>query len=122
MAKKILVVDDELQIRRLVKELLEDEGFKVDETDNGMGTLAILKKKSFDLILLDFFMPEMSGREVAERIRKNPKTKSAKLAFMTVAEFGPEGETMLKKLRILDYIKKPFDNEDFLKRVKKLVK
>jgi len=119
--KQILVVDDNEDIRTLVRTLLEGEGYKVAEAKGGEETLKTLKKKKFDLVLIDFFMAGMSGRELAERIRQDPKIKNTKFAFLTVAEFTKSGKKELKKLGSLDYIKKLVDNEDFKKRVKKIV-
>jgi len=66
-------------------------------------------------------MPGMSGREVCEKIRENPETKDLKVAFLTVAKFSETGKDVLKKMNVLDYITKPFENEDLVERVKKLV-
>jgi len=121
MAKKVLVVDDEENIRLVVKALLEGWGYEVSMAKGGKECLAKLKKKKFDLVLMDFFMPIMSGREVVERIRENPKLKNTKIAFLTVADFRPIGVRELEKLKCLDYIKKPFDNEDLKKRIKKII-
>jgi len=67
-------------------------------------------------------MPIMTGRDLAEKIRKNKKTKRQKFAFLTIARFRKKGEEELKRLGSLDYIKKPFDNDDFIKRIKKILK
>ncbi len=119
MAKKILVVDDEKDTRDAIKGLLEDHGYQASTAKDGKEALTLLKKKRFDLTLIDFFMPGMSGRDLAEAIRKSPKIKTAKIAFLTIARFAEKGEEELKRLGSLDYIKKPIDNEDFLKRIKK---
>jgi CheY-like chemotaxis protein len=121
MAKKIMTVDDEENILMLVKELLEEEGYNVKTASSGKEALAKLRKEKFDLVLLDFFMPEMSGRDVAEEIRKDKKLKNLKLAFLTVAQYGKHGMDELKRLKVLDYIQKPFDNDDLKARVKKIV-
>lgn len=123
MAKKILVVDDEKDARTLIRTLLEEESYLVTEAKDGKEGLAKLKKKTFDLVLIDFFMPEMSGRELAERIKRNSKTKNTKFAFLTVAQFSEKGKKELEKMGSLDYIKKPIENiENFKKRIKKIVK
>ena len=122
MGKKILVVDDEEDITALVKTLLEDEGYKVNAAKNGEEGLTKLKKDKFDLVLIDMFMPGISGREMCERMRKDPKIKDTKCAFLTVAQFGPEGEKEIQKLGCLDYIKKPVENNDFKKRIKNILK
>jgi DNA-binding response OmpR family regulator len=122
MAKKIMVVDDEESLLELVKAILEQENFELVTAIDGKECLEKLKTIKPDLILLDMMMPGMSGREVCERIRKDPKTKSLKVAFLTVAKFSETGKDVLKNMKVLDYITKPFDNQDLVKRVKKMVK
>lgn len=121
MKKKIMVVDDEENLLELVKVILEQEGFDVIPVPNGQECLEKLKVIKPDLILMDMMMPNMSGRETTEKIRANPKTKNLKIIFLTVARFSEIGKDVLKKMNVLDYITKPFDNEDLVKRVKKLV-
>ena len=120
--KKIMVVDDEENLIILVKALLEDAGYEVITANNGEECLDKLKRVKPDLILLDMMMPGMSGREVCEKIREKPKTKNIKVAFLTVARFSETGVEVLKKMGVMDYITKPFDNDDLLARVKKLLK
>ena len=119
MAKKIMVVDDEESLRELVKVILEQEGFKVITAKSGQECLDKLKEVKPDLILLDMMMPGMSGRETCERIRENPETKDLRVVFLTVARFSEVGKDILSKMNVLDYITKPFDNEDLVKRVKR---
>jgi len=119
--KKIMTVDDEENLIELVKAILETEGYEVIAASNGKECLEKLKTDKPDLILLDMMMPGMSGRETCEMIRKNPKTKNLKVAFVTVARFSEVGKDILKKLNAVDYITKPFDNKDLVKRVKKAV-
>jgi two-component system alkaline phosphatase synthesis response regulator PhoP len=119
--KKIMVVDDEENLVELVKAILEVEGYDIITASNGSECLEKLKAAKPDLLLLDMMMPGMSGRETCERIRKDPKTKGLKVAFLTVARFSEVGKDILKKLNAVDYITKPFDNKDLVKRVKKAV-
>lgn len=121
MAKKVMVVDDEPDLCETVKLLLEGKGFEAVTVQSGAEALKKLKKEPVDLVLIDFFMPEMTGRVLADEIRADPKLKDLKLAFLTVALFGEVGQADLKKLGILDYIQKPFDNEDLVRRVKRMV-
>ena len=120
MAKKILVVDDEEDVRIIVKKLLEEEGYKISTAKDGAECLNLLRKQKFDLVLIDFLMPSMSGRELARRIRKDSSIKNTKFAFLTIVQFGKEGIRELKKLGSLDYIKKPFDNNELKARIKKI--
>ncbi|MFH0978166.1 MAG: response regulator [Candidatus Woesearchaeota archaeon] len=118
--KKIMIVDDEEHIVELVKAVLEGNGFDVITAGSGPEALEKLKKTKPDAILLDMMMPGMSGRETCEKIRANPKTKKLKVAFVTVARFSEVGKEVLNKMHVLDYITKPFDNDDLVARVKKL--
>ena len=117
--KRIMVVDDEESVLELLKAVLENDGYTVLTASDGEECLEKLKKTKPDLVLLDMMMPGMSGREVCERIRKDPKTKNLKIIFVTVARFSEMGKDTLSKMNVLDYITKPFDNADLLKRVKK---
>ena len=116
-----MVVDDEENVVELVKVLLEQEGYKVITASNGKECLEKLKTTKPDLILLDMMMPGMSGREVCEKIRANPKTRDIKVVFLTVARFSETGKHVLESLNVTDYITKPFDNEDLLRRIKKIL-
>jgi two-component system, OmpR family, response regulator MprA len=121
MAKKILIVDDEPHMIELVKAILSGEGYDVTTASDGKEGLKILEKLKPDLVILDMMMPGMSGREVCEKIRANPKTKGLKVAFLTVARFSEVGKQELDKMNVSDYITKPFDNADLVKRVKKII-
>ena len=122
MVKKIMIVDDEPDILESVKVLLKSEGYDVITASDGDECLKKLDSGvKPDLILMDFFMPGMTGREVTEKIRKNPKTKNLKIAFLTVAEFKEKGMQSLSELDVADYIQKPVELADFTARIKKLL-
>ena len=122
MAKKrIMIVDDEENILELVKIIIEGEGFSVIGVHNGKECLEKLKEIKPDLILMDMMMPEMTGKETTKKIRSNPKTKNIKIAFLTVARLSEVGREELKALNVSDYITKPFDNADLVKRVKRIL-
>ena len=119
--KTVMVVDDEQDIQTLVKAVLEGEGFEVVVASSGQECLEMLKNEKPDLILMDMMMPGMSGRETSKKIRDDPSTKNVKIAFLTVARFSETGEKTLKAMNISDYITKPFENTDLVKRVKKIL-
>ena len=122
MAKKtVMIVDDEAPINKVVEDILEPEGYKVVSALSGQEALDKLKKTKVDLILIDFFMPGMSGRELCEKIRADNKLKKLKAAFLTAATLSSTGMKELDKMKVLDYIKKPFEYKDLIKRVKKMV-
>jgi len=118
--KTVMVVDDEKNIMRVMQMLLELEGYKVIEATDGQTALKKLRTDPLpDLALIDMFMPKMSGRQLCEEIRKDNKLKNIKVMFVTVADFSETGKDILKKLKVVDYIQKPFNNEDLIRRVKK---
>jgi len=119
--KKIMIVDDEESLVELVKAILEREGFEVIPAYNGDECLNKLEKLKPDLILMDMMMPKMTGKETTKKIRENPKTKDIKIIFLTVVRLSEIGKDGLKKLNVLDFITKPFDNADLVNRVKKLL-
>jgi len=119
--KNILVVDDEESFRKVFKLVLEKAGYKIILASSGNKALEILKKEMVDLVIVDMFMPEMSGREFSETIRKDAKLSNLKLIFVTSAKFSEEGKKAIEKLKFSDYITKPFDNNDLIARVKKVL-
>ena len=119
--KTIMVVDDEVEILKVVENILKIEGYHVVKAKNGIEALKKLKNIKPDLILLDFFMPKMSGRDVCKKIRADDKLKDLKVAFVTVARFSKQGIKQLKDMDVLDYITKPFEYKDLINRVKKIV-
>ena len=119
--KLVMVVDDEEDIRELLSAVLEKEKYDVITACDGKDCLEKLKTSRPDLILLDMMMPGLSGREVAESIRKNPKTKDIKIIFVTVARFSEIGKDILNSLKVSDYITKPFENDELLERIKKTI-
>ncbi len=118
----IMIVDDEEDIRDSTRTALETLGYKVISAQDGVECLEKLRKAKVDLVLLDFFMPEMSGREVLEKMRADPKLKNTKVAMMTVAHMSEIGESELKRLKVAEYIRKPIDLAEFKEIINKLVK
>src|SRR4030042_6407253 len=121
MPKTIMIVDDELHMVELEKAILEADGFKTISAYSGAEALKLLEKVKPDLVLLDMMMPGMSGREVCEKIRNNPKTRTLKVIFLTVARFSEVGKKILDKMNVSDYITKPFENANLVKRIKKVL-
>jgi len=115
--KRALHVDDEDDVRAVVKTILEKEGFEVVGADSGKKALQELKPNGFDLILLDVMMPDMSGWELFTSITKLKPEYS--VIFLTVLESSEEKLKQLKEYGIKDYITKPFDRDDFVARIRK---
>ncbi len=116
MAKTILVVDDEKDIVDLLKYNLEKEGFAVLTAPNGKKALEQAAKKP-DLILLDVMMPEMNGYDVVKELKKNKKTESIPVVFLT-AKGSETDEIVGLELGADDYIVKPISVGKILARLR----
>lgn len=122
MAKKILVVDDEEDIRETIKTVLEKQKYVVRCAENGRKGLGLLREEKFDLIILDVMMPEMSGWDVSTEILKSHKEYAKKIMFLSVVEISEERKKELISKGIADYMTKPFDIKTLITKIKGLLK
>jgi two-component system response regulator ResD len=115
---RILIVDDEERIRRLVRMYMERSGFEVLEAENGKDALDIALIEPLSLIILDLMLPEMDGRDVCAQIRQHAETP---IMMLTAA-----GDEMSRvhgfELGADDYVVKPFSPRELVMRVKALLK
>ena len=123
--KKVLIVDDELDIVILLKSRLEANGFKTTGASNGQDAIDKALKENPDIILLDLLMPVMDGYEAMRRLRGNEKTRDIPIILFTAAP----PEEVIKKgdntMKAIDFVIKPFDEgalSTLIKRVKQLTK
>jgi CheY-like chemotaxis protein len=114
--KTIMVVDDEPDNRTTLEAVLGKNGYKVITAVSGDDCLEKLKKEKPVLILMDIMMPGTPVREVVKKI------KNIKIAYLSVVRTSEaEREALLEQKNIVDFIQKPFDINDLLKKVKKIV-
>ncbi len=118
----ILVVDDVPGILKVVCKILESKEYKVTTANSSDEALKIVKKQDIDLLLIDVFMPETSGLELAQKIRKELGLKDIKIIFLTIAKKREIEKDKLEKLKISDFIHKPFNSEDLVERIGKALK
>jgi two-component system, OmpR family, response regulator ResD len=115
---KILVVDDEERIRKLLTMYLERENYEVYEAENGEDALQMAVSINFDLILLDLMLPGMDGIEVCEKLRE----KKATPVIMLTAKGEELNRIQGFEAGTDDYITKPFSPREVLLRVKALLR
>lgn len=115
MSGKILIVEDEAKISRLLEIELESEGYQVTKADNGLDALEAYRSQDVDLILLDVMLPGMSGIELLRRIRAHdPHTA----VLLLTAKSSVEDKVSGLDLGANDYITKPFQIEELLARIR----
>ncbi len=113
--KKILIVDDYPQIRHIIKEALEREGnYEVNEAENGLAALNLLKKNNYDMVISDVMMPEMGGIDLLESIKN---VQPDIVTIMITAYPAVETTVSAMKKGATDFIKKPFNIEELLFKV-----
>lgn len=114
---RILVVEDEVEVLSLIKDLLETEGYRVETASDGFQGLAKFKNGVYDLVILDHRMPRIGGNEVLEVIRASPGgAKQAVVMLSAENMLGPIGKSY--ELGIRDWIPKPFTAKTLLSRVR----
>ena len=114
--QKILVADDELYIRLLVKDILEPE-FHVLEASNGEEAVSITRAEQPDLVLMDILMPKLDGYTACFAIKSNELTKDTPVLMLTGV--GHELNRQLsREMGATAYITKPFNPEDLLDKVR----
>ena len=119
MQQLILHVDNEITTLDLVCEILTGAGFKVVSAKSGQECLDKLAEIKPSLVLLDIMMPDLSGWDVYQRIRKTDK--ELKVAFLSVVEVSAERRKSLIESGLSDYILKPFVASELISRVTKII-
>jgi len=113
---KILIIEDEPQIRDIIQEILECEGYRTLEADNGLTGLQLAQKSPPDLIVCDVMMPELDGFDVLQGIRKDPGIGSIPMIFLT-AKTDRASVRKGMNLGADDYITKPFTHSELLSAI-----
>ncbi len=117
--KRILIVEDEVHIQKLIEFKLKKVGYDLDIASNGGQALSKLQSQNFDLVLMDIMMPEMDGWTVLESLKKNaiPLPRVIMLSAR-----GPEKDLdRAASLGVTHYIRKPFDPGELAKKVEEVL-
>ncbi len=117
--ERILIVDDEKRMRHIIQLMLEREGFKTEQAENGKKALDMLKHKRFDMVITDLKMPEMDGLSLLEEVGKiNPD-----FPIVVITAYGTiENAVEAMQKGAIDYITKPFEEEKIIITVKRCLK
>lgn len=115
---KILIVEDEISFSEAISFLLGKEGFETDVAENGRIALDLFKKSSYDLVLLDLMIPEVSGIDVCRAIR----TTSLVPIIMLTAKDSEVDKVVGLELGADDYVTKPYSKAELVARIKAVLR
>ena len=119
--EKILIVEDDKNISKLVKYNLEKAGFECTVTITGEKALEVLDKEAIDLIILDIMLPEMDGFETCKQIKQDKRLSHIPIIMLTAK--GEEVDRLVGfELGADDYVVKPFSPRELVLRVKAILK
>ncbi len=111
--KKILVIEDQVEIREILVEMLTTEEFNITEAENGLVGIKLANSELPDLIICDIMMPEIDGYEVLNRLRKNPDTEIIPFIFLSAKSSQIDVRQGIE-LGADDYLTKPFTRAELL--------
>jgi DNA-binding response OmpR family regulator len=115
--KKILIVDDEVDLVETIRFPLEGEGFKVLASYDGEDALNQARKENPDLILLDIMLPKLNGYKVCRLLKFDERYRHIPIVMLT-AKTQEKDRTLGKETGADEYLTKPFDLEELLAKVK----
>jgi len=116
---RVLIVDDEDNIRKVLREILEDEGFEVEEAESGEEALTLNGRKMFDLVFLDIWLPGIDGLEVFQRMREG---EFSPYVVMLSGHGNIQTAVEATKLGAYDFIEKPLSLEKIILTAKNAVR
>ncbi|MCC0650075.1 response regulator transcription factor [Clostridioides sp. ZZV15-6598] len=118
MSKRILVIEDDIDIQNIIKTFLENAGYTIITANDGLDGIEKFKKQQFDLILLDILMPKIDGFVVCEMIRNE-----SNIPIIILTALDEETDQVKGfELKVDDYITKPFSTIVLLKRVEAVLR
>jgi len=121
MSKKILIVEDELDLVKLLRYNLEKEGFKVTQTTDGSVALAEIRRDLPDLLILDLMLPGVDGLEVCRQLRRHERYVALPILMLTAR--GEEADRVVGlEIGADDYVTKPFSMRELIARVRALLR
>jgi response regulator receiver domain protein len=111
---KILVVDDEIKIREIIKEYAEFEGYEVAQAEDGMQAVEMVKNQDFDIIIMDVMMPKLDGYSACKEIRKIKQ-----IPVIMLSARGEEYDKLFGfEIGVDDYVVKPFSPKELMARIR----
>ena len=118
---RILLADDESTLRFLLTETLDIEGYEITEAEDGRAALQFVQADRYDLIILDYMMPELTGVEVCEWLRSHPNPNQQAPVILLTAKALEKDRERAKAAGVTAYIVKPFSPLQLVDTVEQLI-
>ncbi|MDP8266877.1 MAG: response regulator [Candidatus Aceula meridiana] len=118
MVKKILVVDDEPDILKVIIFRLQKDGFEVKTASEGHQAMEIVRAEKFDLVLLDITLPGLNGYEICSQIKADENLKPIPVLFITASTPSEGFQERVEQVNANGYVFKPFDYDALLEKIK----
>ena len=121
--KRILVADDDQDFLSVTRAVLEFAGFRVDTVESGKQALKEIKKRSYDMLIIDVIMPKIGGVKLFQMVKKSKR--HAKIPVIFISGHSVQNKLEPQKLEIIEkadaFLEKPFKSKMFLETVRKLL-
>jgi CheY-like chemotaxis protein len=120
-AQRILLADDEMALRFLLSETLIDEGYEITEAADGQEAIDSLQTKEYDLIILDYMMPEKTGVEVCDWLRHSTSINQQKPVILLTAKASEKDKERAMAVGVTTYFVKPFSPMQLISTIKQMI-
>lgn len=118
MKKKVMIVDDEPDLRHMIHLMMEKEGYETQTAEDGQDFINHVEHFNPDIVTLDVMMPGLTTKEILEKL--NQLKINPKIILLTVVRFSDEEKQKILEMgNVVDYITKPFDFDDLMDAVKR---
>ncbi len=118
--KRILLAEDQVEVRKIIGLVLAEEEFELLEADDGLQALQIAREQKPDLLLLDIGMPNLNGIDVCRRLRADPATSHVKIVALT-AQAAPTDREAALEAGMDGFLTKPFGPAKLLNTIRQMV-
>lgn len=121
MPKKIVYIEDDIEMTYLIKMILERKGYEIISTNNGLEGFELVEKENPDLVLLDLMMPEIDGWEIFQQIRSNSKTENIPVIVISAKAQPIDKVLGLQVAKVNNYVGKPFKPQELIESIESIL-
>lgn len=121
MPKKIVYIEDDIEMTYLIKMILERKGYEIITTNNGLEGFELVEKEKPDLVLLDLMMPEIDGWEIFQQLRSNSNTENIPVIVISAKAQPIDKVLGLQVAKVNNYVGKPFKPQELIDSIENIL-